>query len=40
LLARRTDEGLELKCTRCKRTVILEWSELDTRRSIAVDVHE
>lgn len=40
LLARKTEQGLELKCTRCKRTVILEWAELESRRTISVDIHE
>lgn len=40
LLARKTDEGLELKCTRCKRTVILKWTELESRRALSVDIHD
>lgn len=31
LLARLTDEGVELKCRRCKRLVIVRWSEREYR---------
>lgn len=34
LLARLTDAGIELKCPRCRRVVLLGWSELkDDRRA-------
>jgi len=31
LLARLTAEGVELKCRRCKRLVIVRWSEREFR---------
>jgi phage FluMu protein Com len=40
LLARRTDDGVELKCTRCKRTVVLKWNELESQRSVLLELHE
>ena len=34
LLARLTDAGVELKCPRCHRVVLLAWSEVkDERRA-------
>lgn len=31
LLARLTAEGVELKCRRCKRLVVVRWSDQDHR---------
>lgn len=35
LLARLTDVGIELKCARCRRLVVIEWSAvLDDRSGV------
>ncbi len=33
LLARLTDAGLELKCARCRRVVLIDWSAVQDERS-------
>jgi phage FluMu protein Com len=35
LLARLTSDGIELKCTRCRRVVVIDWSQVrDDRGAI------
>ena len=33
LLARLTDAGIELKCSRCRRVVLIDWSAVEDERS-------
>jgi hypothetical protein len=35
LLARLTDAGIELKCSRCRRVVVIAWSAVKDDRVIA-----
>lgn len=38
LLAKLTDAGIELKCTRCRRVVLIDWSAVaDERRRSPVE---
>jgi phage FluMu protein Com len=34
LLARLTDAGIELKCTRCRRIVVIAWNAVTDARSV------
>lgn len=38
LLARRVHEGIELRCVRCKRDVLLRWESIDALRSEPVEI--
>ena len=38
LLARRVAEGIELRCVRCKRDVLLRWESIDALRSEPVEI--
>jgi phage FluMu protein Com len=37
LLARLTDAGIELKCSRCRRLVVIEWARVPDDRSHPTD---
>lgn len=38
LLARRVPEGVELRCVRCKRDVLLRWESIEALRSEPVEI--